>query len=276
MHHINRLDLNIAYACNLACKGCISLSDFDRRGVMPFDDILESITAWKDKLTPNIVSIFGGEPLLHPKLFDIFDIVKLAWPDTIIRLITNGYLLDRIDPARWFNCAEPFEMQVSIHRLDHEKIITKNILDIIKQHSDWTIKKVDEDKPGVHHIHEWQRPGFTIYKSKFGEFVIPYNTKDNTIVPFNSNPKKAHSICGSPNIPILYKNKLFKCAPIANILDLPNTKGFNYTPLSADDDIDAFVKMIGKPEKICSMCPESRSHSIDHYKEGEVLVKHID
>ena len=125
-------------------------------------------------------------------------------------------------------------------------------------------------------MYEWHRPGFKVWKGKFGEFVIPYNYECNQLVPFNSNPAKAHSICGNPDVPILYKNKLYKCAPIANILDLPNTKGFNYTPLSADDNIDAFVKMINKPERICSMCPERRSHSIDHYKKGEVLVKHID
>jgi organic radical activating enzyme len=272
VHQINRLDLNIAYACNLACKGCLSLSDFDRRGVMPLEDIIESINTWKDHLSPKIVSVFGGEPLLHPRLFNIFDQIKIAWPGSTIRLITNGYLLNRIDNDRWFDI-EPLEIQVSIHRLDHEKIITKNIIDIIKQKDDWKVQKVNDDKEGVHHTLEWTRPGTKIWKSKFGEFVIPYNIKDNKISPFNSNPKKAHSICGNPDVPIMYKNKLYKCAPIANILDLPNTKGFNYNPIDSKTGLDKFVKLIGKPESICSMCPESRSHASDHYKQGEVIVK---
>ena len=74
----------------------------------------------------------------------------------------------------------------------------------------------------------------------------------------------------------LYKNKLYKCAPIANLLDLPNTKGYKYNPVGSYDQLDKFVERIGKPESICSMCPESRSHAIDHYKKGEVLVKHLD
>lgn len=275
MHQIRRLDLNIAYACNLACKGCLSLSDFDRKGVMPFDDIVESIDTWKEKLTPTVLSIFGGEPLLHPKLFDIFAYVKQAWPNTTIRLITNGYLLNRFDPALWFEY-EPFEMQVSIHRLDHEQVITKNILNLIQQQSDWRVVKTSEGGEGEHHMYEWHRPGFKIWKGKFGEFVIPYNYEGNQLVPFKSNPAKAHSICGNPDVPILYKNKLYKCAPIANILDLPNTKGFEYNPVEANDNIDKFVKSIGKPERICSMCPESRSHSINHYAKGEVHVKHLD
>ena len=126
------------------------------------------------------------------------------------------------------------------------------------------------------HVYVWQRPGFKIWKSKFGEFVIPYNYDGNQLVPFKSNPAKAHAICGNPNVPILYKNKLFKCAPIANLLDLPNTKGYKYKPTNSFDDIDKFVSFIGKPESVCSMCPESRSHAIDHYAKGEVHVKHLD
>ena len=275
MHNIRRLDLNIAYACNLACKGCLSLSDFDRKGVMPYDDIVESIDTWKSKLYPEVTSIFGGEPLLHPRIYDVFDYVKQAWPDTTIRLITNGYLLSKAKIDKFFKNT-PFEMQVSVHRKDHEKIINDNIKRVLKQYSDWKIIKVDEDGVGVAHVYVWQRPGFKIWKSKFGEFVIPYNYEGNQLVPFKSNPAKAHAICGNPNVPILYKNKLFKCAPIANLLDLPNTKGYKYQPTNSFDDIDKFVSLIGKPESICSMCPESRSHAIDHYAKGEVHVKHLD
>lgn len=275
MHQIGRLDLNIAYACNLACKGCLSLSDFDRKGVMPYKDIIKSIDTWKEKITPAILTMFGGEPLLHHKLFDIIKYVKKVWPDVTVRLITNGYLLSRRDPAVWFDFA-PFEIQVSVHRLDHEDMITKNILSIIKQRSDWSIVKTSDGEEGPHHMYEWQRPGMKIWKGKFGKFVIPYDQKDNKLVPFNSNPAKAHAICGNPNVPVMYKNKLFKCAPIANLLDLPNTKGFEYTPIDIQGNIAKFVNAIGKPESICSMCPESKSHSIDHYQKGEVHVKHLD
>ena len=241
---------------------------------MPYDDIVESINTWKSKVYPKTTSIFGGEPLLHPRLTDIFGEVKKAWPDTTIRLITNGYLLNKMKMGNFFEHT-PFEMQVSVHRLDHEHIINKNIIQFLKHYSDWKIVKVNEAGVG-HHVYVWQRPGFKIWKSKFGQFVIPYNTEGNQLVPFKSNPKEAHSICGNPDVPILYKNKLYKCAPIANLLDLPNTKGFKYKPIEAFDNVDAFVKMIGKPESICSMCPESRSHASDHYAKGEVHVKHLD
>ena len=94
-YRIKRLDLNVAYACNLACKGCISLSDFDRRGVEPLQDLKVQCETWSKLLDPSVISIFGGEPLLHPKLHSVLDIIRKCWPMAQIRLITNGYLLKR-------------------------------------------------------------------------------------------------------------------------------------------------------------------------------------
>ena len=88
-HRIKRLDFNVAYACNLSCKGCISLSDFDRRGVESLKDIKEQCKTWSKILDPSIISIFGGEPLLHPRIKQVLDIIRESWPNAIIRFITN-------------------------------------------------------------------------------------------------------------------------------------------------------------------------------------------
>ena len=49
-----------------------------------------------------IISIFGGEPLLHPRIEKVLDHIRKAWPLASIRFITNGYLLKRYDPELWF------------------------------------------------------------------------------------------------------------------------------------------------------------------------------
>ena len=77
MYRIKRLDFNVAYACNLACKGCISLSDFNRKGVESLKDIEDQCETWSKILDPSIISIFGGEPLLQQKRL-------LAWMDTFV------------------------------------------------------------------------------------------------------------------------------------------------------------------------------------------------
>ena len=268
---IRRLDFNIAYACNLACKGCISLSDFDRRGVESLEDIEVQCATWSRILTPNVISVFGGEPLLHPKLVQILKLIRMHWPHTIIRLITNGYLLKRFDPSIWFEFGK-LEMQVSIHRQDHEHIISAEIKRIVQCKAGWKAKKTINDG---HKQLELHNGDLIVYKSKFKNFVIPYKLLNGELTPFKSDPAKAHAICGSPDTPILYKNKIYKCAPIANILDLDKKGVYKYEGVGPNGDIKNLVANINKPENICSMCPENIAHSIDHFVKENVHVKHI-
>ena len=265
---INRLDFNIAYACNLSCKGCISLSDFDRRGVESLESIHQQCSDWKDKINPRVITLFGGEPLLHPRINQVIALVRKTWSGATIRLITNGYLLKRHDPSVWFDY-EPFEIQVSVHRKDHEKLLTQEIKRILVCRDDWTITRSQGDG---HKDIEFNRPGFKIYKSLFRDFVKPYR---DDVTPFKSDPALAHSVCGSPNTPVLYKNRLYKCPPVANILDI--IPGYvDYTSYGAEDDIADFVENIGKPHSVCAMCPENASHSVDHFAKENVHVKNID
>lgn len=272
MHRIQRLDFNVAYACNLACKGCISLSDFDRRGVESVRDIEEQCDTWSRILDPSVISIFGGEPLMHPRIQRVLAAIRNAWPNALIRFITNGYLLRRHDPDSWFNFA-PMEMQVTIHRHDHEHMITKEIRRIVERRGGWRATRSTVDG---HRQLELHHADLTIYKSKFKRFVMPYRLEAGELKPFNSDPRKAHSICGSPNVPILYKNKLYKCAPLPNILELDKGKHYDYKGVDAEGDVAGLVSMINKPESVCAMCPDNADHSIDHFNKENVRVKDID
>lgn len=271
-HRIKRLDFNVAYACNLSCKGCISLSDFDRRGVESIADIQQQCDTWSQVLDPSVISIFGGEPLLHPRIEKVLDAIRRAWPDAVIRLITNGYLLRRHDPEKWFRFGA-LEMQVSVHRQDHEQMITREIKRIVSRRSDWRATRGSLDG---HRQLELHHPDLTIYKSKFRTFVMPYRLEAGELKPFNSDPKKAHGICGSPDTPILYRNKLYKCAPLPNILELDRGKHYTYQGVGPDGDVKHLVDNINKPESVCAMCPDSAAHSVDHFNKENVHVKDID
>ena len=61
--HTNYLeypDVNIQYACNLACVGCISLSDFDRRGGVRINEGKQWLQDWSKK-SLGTICLFGGE-----------------------------------------------------------------------------------------------------------------------------------------------------------------------------------------------------------------------
>jgi organic radical activating enzyme len=268
---IPRLDLMIAYSCNISCTGCISLSDFKRDGVARLSDIDNWISYWSQLIQPKVLTLFGGEPCLHPNLIEICRLVKKHWPDSVVRLITNGYLLNNFDSESWFEF-EPFEIQVSMHRADHRHIIDRAIKNILLTQTGW--KTILSNDASDHKQIGWKLNQFTIYKSIFKDFVVPFKLTDGQIQPWMSLAQEAHKICGAPNTPVLYKGLLYKCPAVANAMDLTQSNWFDYQPCNGADTLDKFIAGIGRPETVCGQCPDSNQAVIvDHMDKKNVVIK---
>jgi organic radical activating enzyme len=270
-HTFPRLDIMIAYSCNISCIGCISLSDRVRNGVAPITDITDWVKLWANYIEPETIVLFGGEPCIHPDLLEICSLIRQYWPNSTMRLITNGYLLSNFNPASWFNYGK-FEIQVSQHRLDHKKVIDSQIKLILEQHTGW--KTIQHSEPDSHKQLEWQLDNFSIYKSIFKDFVVPYKQQGEQIVPWNSDPATAYKICGAATTPILYKGLLYKCPPVANSIDITGENWFNYTAYNVNDDLATFVNNINHPEIVCGQCPaRDQAVIINHFDKNNVIVK---
>ena len=270
-HQLKRVDLNVAYACNIKCRGCISLSDFKRVGVVSNTEIDAWLAYWSTGLDIDLIALFGGEPLINSELIKICHSIRKYYPTSVIKLITNGYLLDNIDPANWFELGL-FEMQISIHRADHELLINKKLKKILEFKKGWNVHTTG--------LNQHQQIMFTngnvkIYKSKFKDFVTPYNFDNKQrLIPFTSDPVKAHAICGSPDSPVLYKGALYKCPPVANIIDYVGKNWNNYASCQSLDQLGEFIQQVGRPESVCAQCPErTDQHSYDHFNLENVYVK---
>ena len=92
------LDLPIIRSCNLACVGCITHSNHKKiKGLVGVDESREWMQFWSEKLDPNIVGLFGGEPLLHPEFARWAEMTREVWgPRPGISVNTNGYYIDRM------------------------------------------------------------------------------------------------------------------------------------------------------------------------------------
>src|SRR5437667_11304370 len=80
--------------CNLACQYCNEFDDFSKP--VPTETMFQRV----DKLVAlgtSVITISGGEPLLHPELDQV--IARIRQRGRIAGMITNGYLLvaDRIE-----------------------------------------------------------------------------------------------------------------------------------------------------------------------------------
>ena len=107
--------------CNLSCTYCNEYDDFSKP--VPVADMYRRI----DKLASlgtNIISMSGGEPLLHPELDDL--IARVRSHGCISGMITNGYLLmpDRI---KRLNRAGLEHMQISIDNARPDDVSKKSL-----------------------------------------------------------------------------------------------------------------------------------------------------
>src|SRR6202040_2190001 len=122
--------------CNLACEYCNEYDDFSKP--VP----TEMMFARVDRLAAlgtSVITISGGEPLLHPELDQI--ISRIRKRGMIAGLITNGYLLvaERI---QLLNRAGLEWLQISIDNVMPDEVSKKSLkvldkkLEILAEHAD--------------------------------------------------------------------------------------------------------------------------------------------
>lgn len=125
--------------CNLACEYCNEYDDFS----VPV--LTETMFQRVDKLAElgtAIITISGGEPLLHPELDEI--ISRIRKRGMIAGLITNGYLLvaERIERL---NDAGLEWLQISIDNVTPDDVSKKSLkvldkkLELLAQYADFHV-----------------------------------------------------------------------------------------------------------------------------------------
>jgi MoaA/NifB/PqqE/SkfB family radical SAM enzyme len=125
--------------CNLACTYCNEFDDFSKP--VPIAEMFRRI----DKLGAlgtAVVTISGGEPLLHPELDDV--IARIRSNGMIAGLITNGYLLVAQRIQR-LNRAGLEWLQISIDNVNPDDVSKKSLkvldkkLQLLAEHSDFHV-----------------------------------------------------------------------------------------------------------------------------------------
>src|ERR1700685_3780512 len=107
--------------CNLACTYCNEFDDFSKP--VPTEEMFRRIDKLGE-LGTSVVTISGGEPLLHPELDEV--IRRIRSNGMIAGLITNGYLLvaDRLRGLH-LACADWFE--ISIDNVNPDDVSKKSL-----------------------------------------------------------------------------------------------------------------------------------------------------
>ncbi len=125
--------------CNLACTYCNEFDDFSKP--VPTDLMLQRVDKLAD-LGTSVVTISGGEPLLHPDLDAI--IARMRQRRVVSGLITNGYLLmpERIQRL---NRAGLEWLQISIDNVNPDEVSKKSLkvldrkLQMLAEHAEFHV-----------------------------------------------------------------------------------------------------------------------------------------
>jgi MoaA/NifB/PqqE/SkfB family radical SAM enzyme len=107
--------------CNLACTYCNEFDDFSNP--VPLEEMKRRLNLLADMGT-SIITISGGEPLLHPELDQVIRHIRRR--GMIAGMITNGYLLTQERIAQ-LNAAGLEHLQISIDNTMPDEVSKKSL-----------------------------------------------------------------------------------------------------------------------------------------------------
>jgi MoaA/NifB/PqqE/SkfB family radical SAM enzyme len=136
--------------CNLACTYCNEYDDFSPP--VPTDVMIGRVNRLAD-LGTSILTLSGGEPLLHPDLDEI--IAAMRRRGVLACMITNGYMLmpDRIQRL---NQAGLDHMQISIDNVKPDDVSKKSLkvldkkLQMLAEHAEFHVNINSVVGGGIH------------------------------------------------------------------------------------------------------------------------------
>jgi MoaA/NifB/PqqE/SkfB family radical SAM enzyme len=186
------MSVNATHHCNLNCKSCTAMSPIADEYFLDIDSYKKDMGRLADLTGGKLrrFTVSGGEPLLHPRITEIFDIARSHFSRATIGFMTNGILLAQMPERFWVNC-------------QHNKII----FSISRYPINLDIGAIDK---------------------KAKQFNIPYGYVGGSDVPIKTmwkypfdvegkQPlKKSFDLCSQINVcQVMEKGLLYPCVPIA-------------------------------------------------------------
>jgi MoaA/NifB/PqqE/SkfB family radical SAM enzyme len=176
--------------CNLACAYC---NEFDTSSKpVPLETMFERLDQLA-RLGTSIITISGGEPILHPELDEI--IGHIRGKGMIAGLITNGYLLtaERIERL---NRAGLDHMQISIDNVTPDDVSKKSLkvldkkLQLLSEYAEFHVNINSVVGGGVRNPHDALVVGRRARQLGFTSTVGIIHDGDGQLRPLNGDERE--------------------------------------------------------------------------------------
>ncbi|HXY02279.1 MAG TPA: radical SAM protein [Terriglobales bacterium] len=178
--------------CNLACEYCNEYDDFSKP--VPTEEMFRRVDKLAE-LGTSIITISGGEPLLHPELDEI--IRRIRKHGMVAGLITNGYLLvpERIQRL---NRAGLEWLQISIDNVTPDEVSKKSLkvldkkLEMLAEHAEFHVNINSVVGGGVRNPQDALTIGKRALELGFSSTVGIIHDGDGQLQPLGSEERRVY------------------------------------------------------------------------------------
>ena len=249
---VPHLEMDITHVCNLHCFGCCHYANYSLKHAVPFATGREWLTAWAARVVPAEFGILGGEPSLHPELCAYLELVSALWPECGRVLVSNGLSLSRHPELFSVLRATGTRLEISLHSHD-DRVYQARMARLLPEIREQAVRA------GVTLELREEKHLFHVTYRGFGAEMRPFQDR---------NPQGSWQHCMNRTCTTLYKNRLWKCPPIAYLSLVAERYGldavsewqpylaYQGVPLQAGDEEIAAV-FAEQAASICAMCPAS-------------------
>ncbi len=178
--------------CNLACTYCNEYDDFSKP--VAADEMIRRVDLLGN-LGTSVITISGGEPLLHPQLDDI--IHRMRERSIVAGLITNGYLLTA-DRIQKLNRAGLEWLQISIDNVNPDAVSKKSLkvldrkLQLLSEHADFHVNINSVVGGGVSHPQDALTIGKRALELGFSSTVGIIHDGSGQVQPLNDEEQRVY------------------------------------------------------------------------------------
>lgn len=175
--------------CNLACGYC---NEYDHSSKPIELDIVKSRLDKLADLGTSIVTISGGEPMMHPELDDIIHHIRLR--GMIAGLISNGYYFTP-ERIKRLNKAGLEYLQISIDNVEPDEVSRKSLrvldkkLRYLSEHADFHVNINSVIGGGIKHPQDALTVARRAVELGFSTTVGVIHDNDGTLKPLSEKEK---------------------------------------------------------------------------------------
>src|SRR5262250_1189725 len=178
--------------CNLACEYCNEFDDFSKP--VPIETMFRRIDKLAE-LGTSVITISGGEPLMHPELDDV--IQRIRKNGMVAGLITNGYLLvaERIQRL---NKAGLEWLQISIDNVTPDDVSKKSLkvldkkLELLAEYAEFHVNINSVVGGGVHNPQDALVIGKRAMELGFSSTIGIIHDGDGQLEPLEEEERRVY------------------------------------------------------------------------------------